>query len=604
MSTTPEPDSAEPLIPGAGADVIIPLRRTISKDFLQVVPEDVFIKIFSSMVVDEMIKCRQVCTVWNEILCNNPELIPARTCFYFDGRKDDNGVKVTNYLDSGLGGCSLWNTIRVRSCSIRHLNWIDITRTKTITHLEFHNCSLHWSTVIKVLMEFDNLSNLQDIQDMYCWDYAMFNEGISEEQTIPDTTEYPQFVETGRLDLISNLQFVKIHRSNIRDCTTYLKILELRCNKIEALEITTDCNFPQGRSAKMYCALANLLRKNSRSLNKLRFPFKNIYSQYDFRLTEDQRPFRDFLNYISREAWATHLELEALTELHLSFPMIYLEQEDVEVKLKPVIFKPPNLQKLKLSSVNLEPSKEDILLSIAPENVKTEFDLYVNDGRNIPYLIPLIPVISSLSVQTWRISAVEVKTVLSLNEDDETILYDFTKELQYFSKSHTFRDFNIDLLCASFAKITHLNLVDHNTRVEHRHASEAVAAIEDEHFQMILKSLEQLRTLQIIANMAYLTDAGTTGLKLEACKRMKKRNSFIKLESDVEGVPISNLKYLRTLVLRGVGIKITDVTLHFAFGSMERLKKIHIFGAQQTTPQMRANFHQKFPNLKGYDLDI
>ncbi|CAG7831602.1 unnamed protein product [Allacma fusca] len=156
----------------------------------------------------------------------------------------------------------------------------------------------------------------------------------------------------------------------------------------------------------------------------------------------------------------------------------------------------------------------------------------------------------------------------------------------------------------SFAMVTNLNLVDHNTRVEHRHASEAVAAIEDDHFQMILINLDQLRSLQIIANMAYLTDSGTTGLKLEACKRMKKRSSYIKLESDAAGVPISNLKYLKSLVLRGVGIKITDVTLHFAFGSMERLKKIHIFGAQQTTPQMRTAFHQKFPNLKGFDIEI
>ncbi|CAG7831605.1 unnamed protein product [Allacma fusca] len=110
MSTNLEP--AEAADPDNPSTDVAPLHRTISKDFLDVVPEDVFIKIFSSMVVDEMTKCRQVCTIWNAIVCTNPELLQSRTCFYFDGRKDDNGTKVTSYLDSGLSGCGLWNTIR------------------------------------------------------------------------------------------------------------------------------------------------------------------------------------------------------------------------------------------------------------------------------------------------------------------------------------------------------------------------------------------------------------------------------------------------------------------------------------------------------------
>jgi len=382
-------------------------------------------------------------------------------------------------------------------------------------------------------------------------------------------------------------------------------MLLVKCSQLEELTFTTDQNFQPQRAIPMYRNLARLTQQNNLSLRALTFPFKSLTAAYDFRLTDEHHNFREFLNFIVEEQWFTTLEFPALKELSLQYGVIPIEASEFRNKLIPFIDSLSNLSTFSLGCLFLEPEGEAIVQELVHDKSwRTKLGVFINDTAGT---VPIIssPTIEnslrSLLVQTFRPASKEVKDALPLIGIDA---YENIKEFQYFNKNHTFCDFNIDLITSSLTNLTHLNLVDHNSRIETRHSSEAIATIEDFDMQLILRNMTRLISLQVVGNLTYLTDCGITGFSLAACTRIRKSNSFIKLSGDVEGLPVHYLKSLQTFVLRGLGIKVTDVSIRMAFSGMTYLKKLHLYGSHQITAASRILISQQFPASRGCDLQV
>lgn len=222
--------------------------------------------------------------------------------------------------------------------------------------------------------------------------------------------------------------------------------------------------------------------------------------------------------------------------------------------------------------------------------------LYINDVTGIPSIETFIQQknIQTLAIQSFREAE---RNIVVFIPSLGSVVYPHVNQFQYFGKHHAFKDWNLDLIAKSFRNLTHLNLVDHNSRLDTRHVCEAFAILEDEDIQLMVKQLKKLVSLQIIGNLTFLTDAGLTGLPHELCRHYFKSvypnndeqpqetlehlQGLVSGNKETSGIPISSLSSLHSLILRGLGIKITDLTAIKAFNQMHSLKKLHLFGSHQ-----------------------
>ncbi|CAL8102955.1 unnamed protein product [Orchesella dallaii] len=575
-------------------------------------PEGVLIKIFDKLSVQDLMNCRLTCPRWDKTILIS-ELLDMKSSFVFDGRRDDNiGGKCATYMEESSSKNYYWSHLKFRRVGGRQTPWLfdhlehDPDFTLTISMLELLNCSINWLIILQILMYLPNLEVFVDSQDMYCWDYQTFNSGIEEDETIQENVGFQQIRNQDKLDNLARLRVARIHRSQLVECTTYLKILKLRSNSLRELEITTDQNFAPQRAQLFYTHLYSLLRNNADSLKMLKFPFKFVCPTYDFRVTDEHHAFREFLNHITEQRWSETLGLRVLEELSLQFGVLPIDGQDLKLRLVPLLNSLHSLKNFSMQCVFLESGMErfieEFLREIHTSQFRPQFGIYMNDAAGVPNILNFQRSLRSLSVQTFREMAKQLKDLIPLFGIE---CYEDLKELQYFSKNHTFRNFNLDLLIESFSNLTHLNLVDHNSRLETRHSCEALATIEDPDMQLIIKHLRKLVSLQLIANMTFLTDVGMTGIDKEICKRMQSGNLYALSEEDVvSGAPLSKLQNLRFLVLRGLGIKVTDITPLFAFNGMPLLKKLHLYGSHQVSVLGRSSLAQQFNASRGCDLQV
>ncbi len=329
-------------------------------------------------------------------------------------------------------------------------------------------------------------------------------------------------------------------------------MLLLRCEKLEHLSVTTDQGLNPRPTSTFFKSLGDLLQKNMGTLRTLWFPYKSIYPVYEFRVADDHHPFRDFANFITENHWADVIQPKVLTDLSIQFPVIHIEESFFIEKLLPFLQSWTSLKKLFLNCIFIEPGREHFILESIPSRLDLKLGVWWGDSQGrVPRILEIQPFFHTITIQSWRPTAEkQVKDFLPLYDpeeegtspEDETYQYANTKELQFFNKSPNFRFFNMDLIINTFPNLRHLNLVDHNTRVDRVHSSEAPATIEDDDIQLLLRTMTQLTFLQLIGNMTYITDSGVTGIRNTACKRMLKRNAFLKRTQDVEGLSFAHLK--------------------------------------------------------------
>jgi len=110
-----------------------------------------------------------------------------------------------------------------------------------------------WFNILRVMSEIENLTSFSDVQDMYCWDYVTFSNGL-ESDVLPENAGY-QALNLENLSALRNLKRVEIHRSQITDCTLYMKMLLLWCAKLEYLSVTTDQALSPRPTAAFYNSL-------------------------------------------------------------------------------------------------------------------------------------------------------------------------------------------------------------------------------------------------------------------------------------------------------------------------------------------------------------
>ncbi|ODN03610.1 Lysosome membrane protein 2 [Orchesella cincta] len=575
-------------------------------------PEGVLMKIFDKVPVQDLKNCRLTCNHWDKTILIS-ELLDMKSAFVFDGRRDDNvGGKCATYMEESPSKNYYWSHLKFRRVGGRQTPWLfdhlehDPDFTLTISMLELLNCSINWLIILQIMMYLPNLEVFVDSQDMYCWDYQTFNSGIEEDETIQENVGFQQIRNQDKLANLASLRVARIHRSQLVECTTYLKMLKLRCENLRELEVTTDQNFAPQRAQLFYTHLYSLLRSNADSIKMLKFPFKFVCPSHDFRATDEHHSFREFLNHITDRRWSESLGLGVLEDLSLQFGVVPIDGQDLKLRLVPFLNSLPCLKNFSMQCVFLESGMErfieEFLREIHNSHFRPQFGIYMNDAAGVPNILNFQRSLRSLSIQTFREMAKQLKDLIPLFGIET---YEDLKELQYFSKNHTFRNFNLDMLIESFSNLTHLNLVDHNSRLETRHTCEALATIEDPDLQLIIKHLRKLVSLQLIANMTFLTDVGMTGIDMDICKRMQSRNLYVLTEDDiVTGMPISKLQNLRFLVLRGLGIKVTDITPLFAFNGMPLLKKLHLCGSHQVSVLGRSSLSQQFNATRGCDLQV
>jgi len=268
---------------------------------------------------------------------------------------------------------------------------------------------------------------------------------------------------------------------------------------------------------------------------------------------DEHHAFREFLNHITDRRWFETLNLVALQELSLQFGVLPVEGQEFKLKLLPFLTSLHSLKKFGMQCVFLEWGVERLLEEFFREIQNSRFQLqfsiglYMNDAVGLPDVSSFQRSLRSFSIQTFRERAKQLKDLIPFFGIET---FEDLKELQYFSKNHTFHNFNVDMLVESFRNLHHLNLVDHNSRLETRHSCEALATIEDSDMQLIIKHLEKLESLQLIANMTFLTDVGMTGIDNTICKRMMSRNLYVlKAEDVVTGMPISRLQSINIYFL-------------------------------------------------------
>jgi hypothetical protein len=511
--------------------------------------------------VDNVLHCRIVCSKWNAIITQS-NLLEMKSCFVFDGRREDTNpaaTKCSDYMETSETKNYLWSHLKFRRVGARQVAWIfdQIDRTPevalTISTLELLNSTLNWATILQLLLECENLKVFIDKQDMYCWDYATFNGGIEENETILETQAYLNLKNRDKLDNLKKLRIVRIHRSQLTECTTYAKIFSLKCTHLKEIDITTDQNFAPQRGILFYTNLANLMRTAANHLRILRFPYDIMTPSYDFRTTDEHRLFRELLTFITDNRWAETLILPRLEELTIQYGIIPLEGQaggELAQKLIPFLQSCGSLKRFCLGTVQVDSGQERILLDFLNQcghNLNARFGILMSDAQGIPNIntLRVQNALSSLSIQTFRDQTRDMKEVIPMFGLEK---FSDLKEFQYFIKNLSFRNFNFDLLTESFSNLTYLNIVDHNARLETRHSSEALATIEDNDFQLIIKSLTKLVTLQLIGNMTFLTDAGLTGIVTEGCKRMLKIGRYELLEGERIGVPVSHMKCINTKI--------------------------------------------------------
>lgn len=202
--------------------------------------------------LQDLLESRLVTRDWNKsIIFSN--VLERKSCFALDGRHEsislpyllgeetvEDSLNSTSSQDSEFATSPSWNHLRLRRVTTRGgRSWIhdfiDSQHNKfktTVTTLELLNCTLNWAVVLQLLSEFENLNEVRDTQDMYCWDYATFNSGLSEDEAI---TENPGFLAIPRPQKLTNLSRLKkaiIHRSQLSECSTYIKILSLYCSSL------------------------------------------------------------------------------------------------------------------------------------------------------------------------------------------------------------------------------------------------------------------------------------------------------------------------------------------------------------------------------------
>lgn len=502
------------------------------------------------MPVDDLKRCRLTSPLWNYTILLS-ELLDFKSCFVFDGRRDDNyGGRCAAYIHESQSKNYHWSHLKFRRVSNRQTAWLmdplenDPEFTFAVSKLEFLNCSINWLTILQMLIHLPNLEVLIDRQDMYCWDYQTFNSGIEENEAITENAGYLQLQNIeGLLNNLKKLKVAKIHRSQLVECTTYLKIFKLRCDSMRELELTTDQNFAPQRASLFYGHLAELMTQNKSTLKVSTFPYKLVCPSYDFRVTDEHHCFREFLNFITENRWFETLQMPVLESLSLQFGIIHADNQDLRTKLIPLLNSFPSLRNFTMQFVCMEQGIERFIEEFLRELHQTHFHvhlgLYMNDSSGPPNIFSFQSHLTAISIQTFREMA--RRLCIMFPAIGITQLED-VKELQYFNKAHGFSDFNMQDVVFSFGNLTHLNLVDHNSRLETRHSSEALATIEDAEMQLIIRHLRKLVSLQIIANLHYLTDSGMTGIDSESCKRMQVEGRFILQENDILGLPISKLE--------------------------------------------------------------
>jgi len=124
--------------------------------------------------------------------------------------------------------------------------------------------------------------------------------------------------------------------------------------------------------------------------------------------------------------------------------------------------------------------------------------------------------------------------------------------------------------------------------------------------QLLIEKLVCLQTLQLIGNMTFLTDFGLSGVKGDIGARMILTGNYTiqEDESDTVGYPLSHLQSLQALVLRGLGIKVTDVSAKLAFKDIKSLHKLHLFGSHQISSEGRMYLSNMYNITKGCDLQL
>ncbi|XP_035701777.1 uncharacterized protein LOC118433695 [Folsomia candida] len=335
-------------------------------------PTVVLIKIFDVLPVEGMLNCRLVCQEWNSVI-HAADLLDIKSCFVVDGRREDSAesTKCNEYMDTSSSKNYLWSHLKLRRVVARHCTWlfrqIETSSTENftgnVTTLELLNSTLNWAQILQLLIDFENLTHFYDKQDIYCWDYATFNTGIEEDEVIPDTASFQQLRNSERLSTPSRLRVVRIHRSQLIECTTYLKILQLRFHSLSQLEIHTDQNFAPQRGNLFYTHLGHLLAKVGGTLRTLCFPYKLVCPSYDFRTTDEHRIFREFLNFITENEWVQRIRLPVLEELSLQYGVIPMEGNELVEKLAPFLIEScKNLRNFYCGYIHLEGGMEASLL--------------------------------------------------------------------------------------------------------------------------------------------------------------------------------------------------------------------------------------------------
>jgi len=219
------------------------------------------------------------------------------------------------------------------------------------------------------------------------------------------------------------------------------------------------------------------VKKNVDSLQSLWFPYKCIYPIYEVRIQDDHFPFRDFLVFITENRWGQEIRPRQLTELAIQFPVIHIEEFFFKEKLLPFLSSWSTVRKLILNCIYIQPGLEHLVRECIPRHITSPvLGLWWSDVAtgHVPSINDMKNICQTITIQPFRLSlGSQLKDFLPLYDpddltqtslDQETYQYPSTTELQFFSKSPHFRYFNVELISLTFKSLTHLNLVDHNSR--------------------------------------------------------------------------------------------------------------------------------------------
>lgn len=387
----------------------------------------------------------------------------------------------------------------------------------------------------------------------YCWDYVTFSQG-ADQADLTENDGY-KFLDLAKSGSLQNLKKVEVHRSQITDCTLYTKMLFLWCEKLEFLSVTTDQALSPRPTVAFYASLGQLIRKNSDTLRSLWFPYKGIYPIYEVRVADDHFPFRELLNFVTEHQWGESIRPKRLTDLSIQFPVIHVEEIFFKEKLLPFLNSWSTVRKLLLNCIYVEPGREHLIVECIPKFIDSPIlGLWWSDitTGEVPSINQIKDICQTITIQPFRLSlGQQFRDFIPLYDPDDLTQttvdemdrqYPATTELQFFSKSPHFRFFNVELITRTFKNLTHLNLVDHNSRVGRNNISDSPCTLEDEDLQLIILHLTHLNFLQLIGNLVYLTDSGITGISKTSTRRMLKRNSYVKITGDMVGEPLYKLQ--------------------------------------------------------------